>query len=50
MSDNDQKCVEELTQKLLKTVGKENPLIAMNALYLAMQVVDASVNGLRKKK
>lgn len=46
----DKQRTEELTQKLLKAIGKEQPVVAMNALYLAMQVVDVSVNGLRRKK
>lgn len=50
LTDTDQNLAEELAQKLLKAIGKESPIVAMNALYLAMQAVDASVFGLRKKK
>lgn len=50
LTDTDKNLAEELAQKLLKTIGKESPVIAMNALYLAMQAVDASLFGLRKKK
>ena len=30
-----------LCQKILKAMGPQKPVVAMNALYLAMQVVDS---------
>jgi hypothetical protein len=32
---------EALSQKILKAMGPQKQIVAMNALYLAMQVVDS---------
>lgn len=41
---------EKLAAQLLKTIGKQSPIVAMNALYLAMQAVAFPVIGYKDKE
>ncbi len=37
-----------LAQKILKTAGKQDPVVLMQALLLCMRTIDAAHNGPRK--
>ena len=45
----DEKTVMDLAVKILKAIDKTDAVTAMNALYRAMEIVDAGVNGKREK-
>lgn len=40
----------KLLKKILNAIGKASAIDSMNALYMAMQVVDSSANGIRTRK
>ena len=50
MTKQDKSDAEKLAAQLLKTIGKQSPIVAMNALYLAMQTVAFPVIGHKNKE